>query len=188
MNELRPFPSPTNEEEEFEGGDLKRRTFLGWLLSGGTLTIGALLSIPLVRFAIYPLTTKTTETIWSDLGAVDEFESVTAPVKKVITITQIDGWRKIISEKSVYVDRNEAGDLKVLSAICPHLGCSTRWDEVSTNFFCPCHNGKFAQSGQLVSGPPPRGMDELESRITEGRLEVHYQLFRQLIKTKEILA
>lgn len=188
MNELSPFFPQPNEEQEPEGEDVKRRTFLGWLLSGGTLAVGTLLSIPLVRFALYPLTTKTTETIWSDLGAVDEFESATVPVKKVITITQIDGWRKIISEKSVYVHRDESGKLKVFSAICPHLGCSVRWDEAHTNYFCPCHTGIFTPGGQLVSGPPPRGMDELESRITEGRLEVHYQLFRQLVKTKEVLA
>lgn len=167
---------------------VKRRKFLGWLLGGGTLTVAGLLSIPLIRFAIYPLTTRTTETIWSDLGPIEDFNSITVPVRKVITLTQIDGWRKVISEKTVYVVRDEAGTVKVLSAICPHLGCSIGWTETSTNFLCPCHKGVFTPAGQLVSGPPPRDMDELESRITEGRLQVHYQSFRQLVKTKEELA
>ena len=34
----------------------------------------------------------------------------------------------------------------------------------------------------------PRGMDELDSRVRDGRVQVRYQYFRQLVPTKEVVA
>jgi len=165
-----------------------RRTFLGWLLGLGTVTVGGFLSVPLFRFALHPLTDVTTETGWSDLGTVEELSAITAPKKMVITVNQVDGWRKVIQDKSVYVIKESDGKLKVLSSICPHLGCSVRFNEAEKNFACPCHKGVFEGSGKLVSGPPPRSLDELDSRIADGKLQVRYQSFRQLVPTKEVIA
>ncbi|MDP4219196.1 MAG: ubiquinol-cytochrome c reductase iron-sulfur subunit [Bacteroidota bacterium] len=165
-----------------------RRSFLGWLLGIGTVTVGGLLSVPLVRFALHPLTDVTTETAWSDLGSVDELSTITAPKKVVITVNQVDGWRKVIQEKSVYVVKEGDGKLKVLTSICPHLGCSVRYDDGDKKFACPCHKGVFETDGKLVSGPPPRNLDELDSRIADGKLQVRYQSFRQLVPTKEVIA
>src|SRR5713226_931278 len=165
-----------------------RRSFLGVLLGIGTVSVGALLSVPLARFALHPVLATTTETTWSDLDAVDEFSSITSPVKRLITVEQRDGWRKMLSEKSVYVTRGADGQLRALSSICPHLGCSIPWNEAKGQFICPCHVGVFAPDGGLISGPPPRAMDELETRIQDGRLKVRYQYFRQLVPTKEVIA
>ena len=161
---------------------------LGVLIGVGAAGAGALLAIPLVRFALHPILAKTTETAWSDLGAADEFASLTAPMKQLIKVEQLDGWRRIISEKSVYVTKGANGQLRVLSSICPHLGCSVAWNDVKTQFVCPCHVGVFAQDGALVSGPPPRSMDELETKVEDGRLKARYQYFRQLVPTKEVIA
>jgi Rieske Fe-S protein len=165
-----------------------RRSFLGWLLGIGTVTVGGFLAVPLVRFALHPLTNTTTETGWSDLGSVDELSAITAPKKVVITVNQVDGWRKVILDKPVYVVKGADGKLKVLTSICPHLGCSVRYNDVDQKFACPCHKGVFANDGKLVSGPPPRNLDELDSRIAEGKLQVRYQSFRQLVPTKEVIA
>ena len=163
-----------------------RRPFLGVLL-GFMSTIGALFAIPLVRFALHPVLGKSVESAWSDLGAVDEFAAVTAPVKRIARIEQLDGWRRIISEKPVYVIKGSDGQLRTLSTVCPHLGCSITWKEERQQFGCPCHMGVFAADGALVSGPPPRSMDTLEHRVENGRIQVRYQYFRQLAPTKELI-
>ena len=150
--------------------------------------MSALLSVPLVRFALHPILAKTTETAWSDLGAVDEFATINGPVKRLIKVEQRDGWRKIVSEKPVYVTKGADDQLSVLSSICPHLGCSIPWNETKTQFICPCHTGIFAPDGKLLSGPPPRAMDSLETKIEDGRLKARYQYFRQLVPTKEVIA
>src|SRR5262249_8639619 len=142
------------------------------LLGLGSVGVGALLSGPLVRFALHPVLAKTTETAWSDLGAIDEFSSITSPVRRLITVEQRDGWRKVISEKSVYVTKGADGQLRVLPSICPHLGCSVPWNEAKEQFVCPCHVGVFGPDGALIAGPPPRAMDELLTKTEGGRLNV----------------
>ena len=156
-----------------------RRSFLGALLAIGASGVTALLAVPLARFSLHPLWRKTSEVLWSDVGSADQFTSVTAPVKLLIGVEQRDGWRKILSTKPVYVTRTAHGRLRLLSAVCPHLGCAVAWNETKGQFVCPCHVGVFAADGALVSGPPPRGMDELESTVENGRLKVRYQYFRQ---------
>jgi menaquinol-cytochrome c reductase iron-sulfur subunit len=157
------------------------------LLAAGTAAVSALLSVPLIRFALYPLLTSTTETRWSELGAAAEFSSIATPVKRVITVEQRDGWRKVIAERSVYVCKGEDGRLRVLSVVCPHLGCSVPWIEAKKEFICPCHGAVFSPDGARIGGPAPRSMDELPTRIQDGKLLVRYQYFRQLMPTKEVI-
>jgi Rieske Fe-S protein len=144
--------------------------------------------VPLIRFALHPLLTKTTEIGWSDVGKIDEFVSLTAPLKKLIRVEQRDAWRKIISERAVYVVPAENRTIRVLSPICPHLGCSVPWNETKREFICPCHVAIFAIDGTKISGPAPRSMDDLESKVEDGMLRIRYQYFRQLIPTKEALS
>lgn len=167
---------------------ISRRSFLGVLLGFGSVVVGGVLAVPLVRFALHPLFDVTTKTAWSNIGPIDEFASLTAPVKKVITVEQRDGWRRIVSDKAIYVLPVKDGPARVLSPICPHLGCSIPWSEAKREFLCPCHGAVFAEDGARISGPAPRSMDDLESRVENGVLQVRYQYFRQLIATKEVLA
>jgi Rieske Fe-S protein len=45
-----------------------------------------------------------------------------------------------------------------------------RWIAEQDRFFCPCHNGVFDKSGNVVSGPPPRALDRFETKIEDGVL------------------
>lgn len=167
---------------------VSRRSFLGVLLGFGSAVMGAALAVPLIRFALHPLLTTTTKIGWSDVGKLDEFTSLTAPVKKLIKVEQRDAWRRIVSEKAVYVMPPKDGVIRVLSPICPHLGCSIPWSEEKQKFTCPCHGAVFAKDGARISGPSPRSMDDLETTIENGMVKVQYQYFRQLIPQKETLS
>jgi menaquinol-cytochrome c reductase iron-sulfur subunit len=164
-----------------------RRSYIGWLMGLCTAGVSAVLAIPLVRFAIYPLTAETTKTAWSDVGASSEFSSLTEPVQRPVTVEQLDGWRKTVSNKIVYVTKNDAGQLSVLSAICPHLGCSVQWSGRKKEFACPCHGATFATDGKCTGGPAPRAMDSLESSVSGDRLMVRYRYYRQLVPDKQII-
>lgn len=183
MSEADPAPAISRDEDS-----VTRRSFLGALLGFGTAVIGAALSVPLIRFALHPLLTKTTEIGWSDVGKIEEFASLTVPAKRLIKIEQRDAWRKIISEKAVHVLPPKNGTVRILSPICPHLGCSIPWNETKQEFICPCHVAVFSMDGTKISGPAPRSMDDLESKVEDGVLKVRYQYFRQLIPTKEALS
>jgi len=167
---------------------VSRRSFLTVLLGFVSVVMGAALSVPLIRFALHPLVATTTKIGWSDVGKLDEFTSLTAPVKKLIKIDQRDAWRRIVSEKPVYVLPPKDGVVRVLSPICPHLGCSIPWNEDKQEFICPCHTAIFAKDGSHISGPAPRAMDDLETKVEDGMVKVHYQYFRQLIPQKEPLS
>lgn len=181
--------STTAEEYKKLGGAASsRRSFLALLLSAGAASVGALLSVPLLRFLLHPLVKAKTQASWKEIGSVEDLASVTSPVKKLVKVEQRDGWRKIVSEKAVYVSRDANGDLCTLSSVCPHLGCSIAWHDDKNKFICPCHNGQFTAEGKLLGGPPPRGMDRLESKVEDGKLVVHYQTFKQLVPNKEVIA
>jgi menaquinol-cytochrome c reductase iron-sulfur subunit len=149
--------------------------------------IGSLLAVPLIRFTLFPLIRRTTAVKNSPLGPVSEFSSMTELVLRTIQIEQIDGWRKAISEKAVYVTKDQQSQLRVLSAICPHLGCTVPWNKDRKEFVCPCHGGTFAPDGNRVSGPSLRGMDALGTSVEGGQLTVRFQYFRQLVSDKEVI-
>jgi menaquinol-cytochrome c reductase iron-sulfur subunit len=164
-----------------------RRSFLAALLGVGAVFVGALLSVPLIRFALFPLIRRTTELKGSPVGALTDFASSTEPVMRTIQIEQVDGWRKAVSEKAVYVTKDSQGQLRVLTSICPHLGCTVPWNKEKKEFVCPCHGGTFAPDGSRVSGPSLRGMDTLETSTENGQLLVQFQYFRQLVSDKEVI-
>jgi menaquinol-cytochrome c reductase iron-sulfur subunit len=164
-----------------------RRSFLGVLLGLGSLFVGALLSVPLIRFALFPLLRQTTDLKSSPVGEVSEFSRLTEPVLRTIQIEQVDGWRKVVTEKAVYITKDSQGQLRVLTSICPHLGCTVPWNKEKGEFICPCHGATFTADGTRVSGPSLRGMDALETSVQDGRLLVRFQYFRQLVSDKEVI-
>ena len=164
-----------------------RRSYLGWLMGLCGAGVCAALSVPIIRYALYPLSAKTTETKWSDAGPASDFASISEPVQRQITAQALDGWEKTASNKVVYVTKSASGQLEVLSAVCPHLGCSVQWAGSEHKFVCPCHGATYSPDGARLGGPAPRGMDSLESQVQNGRLMVRYQSFRQLVPTKEVI-
>jgi menaquinol-cytochrome c reductase iron-sulfur subunit len=165
----------------------ERRSFLRALLGVGSVVVGSLLSVPLIRFALFPLLRRTTELKSSPLGALSEFSSLTEPLVRTIQIEQVDGWRKAVSEKAVYITKDTKGNLCVLTSVCPHLGCTVPWNKEKHQFVCPCHGGVFSADGTRISGPSQRGMDTLETSVENGQLLVRFQYFRQLVPDKEVI-
>lgn len=167
---------------------ISRRSFFGALLAIGSAGMGAILAVPVLRYVLYPLYSKSAGTGWSDIGDASEFLGTKVPVRKTITFTQHDGWREVVSAQSVYVSQNKGGQLEVLSAICPHLGCSVSWQADHDKFVCPCHGGEFKADGQHIFGPPPRGMDHLPTQVKDGKLQVHFEYFRANVPNQEKLS
>ena len=73
-----------------------RRSFLGALLAVGGAATAAALAVPIIRFVLYPLRNTTTEVQWSDIGPASDFASLTAPMRTLITVEQVDGIHKLL--------------------------------------------------------------------------------------------
>jgi menaquinol-cytochrome c reductase iron-sulfur subunit len=144
--------------------------------------VGALLSVPVLRYILYPLTARSDESDWAEARfAASEIQM---PLRLTLDLRQRDGWREVDSHPVVYILKT--GDqFRAMSAICPHLGCTVSWDMGREQFVCPCHAGAFSPDGVNLSGPPPRPLDALETRMADGKLMVRYQNFRPDTRRKE---
>lgn len=55
---------------------------------------------------------------------------------------------------AAYMD--EAGELRLMSARCTHMGCTVAWNPAEQTFDCPCHGSRFSSIGEVVNGPAGR--------------------------------
>jgi Rieske Fe-S protein len=49
--------------------------------------------------------------------------------------------------------------------ICTHLGCQIDWQGDVMEFYCPCHDGRYDQFGEVVAGPPPVPLEQFPVQI-----------------------
>ncbi|HNP18812.1 MAG TPA: Rieske (2Fe-2S) protein [Fulvivirga sp.] len=65
---------------------------------------------------------------------------------------------------------------------CTHLSCAVRYEGKTKKIECPCHHGFFdADTGEVLQGPPPRPLPQLEVVINEGKVYV-----REMKETKSV--
>ncbi len=64
--------------------------------------------------------------------------------------------------KQIAAYRDESGDLRSFSAVCPHLGCIVRWNGEQKSFDCPCHGSRFDLEGEVIEGPALKGLPRVE--------------------------
>jgi len=80
------------------------------------------------------------------------------------------GWIVNEEEISAYILTDDGRNYIALSNICTHLGCRVRWISDQQQFFCPCHNAVFNKEGDVVSGPPPRPLDQYPVKVEDGQI------------------
>lgn len=72
------------------------------------------------------------------------------------------GEGKIIGDAAVY---NDNGQVRAMSKVCTHLGCSVAWSAEEKSFNCPCHGSKFNPDGSVKNGPAEEPLEPLEISI-----------------------
>ncbi|MEO8499371.1 MAG: ubiquinol-cytochrome c reductase iron-sulfur subunit [Vicinamibacteria bacterium] len=121
---------------------------------------------------------------WIDLGPAGEIGE--GPWKARRFRRQIeDRWKKTVVDESVYL-RRQGDAIEAVSAICTHTGCLVQ--RVSDGFGCPCHKSDFDAEGRPTSGPAPRPLDRLETKVEGGRLKLRFIKFRPGLSTSEPMA
>jgi len=131
---------------------VKRRSFIDIFFGGSLLATIAAFLYPVVR---YVLPSKSTGVIQNSVTAAKVGE-LPPNAAKVF---------KFGSAPAVLVNTAE-GTLVALSAVCTHLTCTVRYDGETGTLFCPCHNGRFDLSGNVLSGPPPRPLETYAVEVT----------------------
>lgn len=46
------------------------------------------------------------------------------------------------------------------------------WHADREMFISPCHNGLFIFDGEVLGGPPPRPLDQFQTRIESGQIKI----------------
>ena len=148
-----------------------RRTFLGFMIwaIGGLISMGV--GVPAIIYVIAPSIQRKATEDWIRVGSTSKIELGTPTLFKVKIKRQV-GWNVNEEELSVYVITENGRDFQALSNICTHLGCRVRWVSDQEKFFCPCHNAIFDKDGAVVSGPPPKPLDQFQVKVENDQLYI----------------
>lgn len=67
---------------------------------------------------------------------------------------------------------HDEGGLYAISSACTHLGCIAARDDKG-EFLCLCHGSEFTETGKVIAGPAPKGLNWLAlSRSPDGQIVV----------------
>ena len=124
----------------------ERRTFLDALLTVGFVSTAAAIAYPVARFLVPPTAGEpATESVVA--GRAAALRPNSAAIFK-------------FGSKPGIVVRTADGDVRAFSAVCTHLDCTVQFKSDTTQLWCACHNGTYDLGGNVVSGPPPRGLEK----------------------------
>jgi cytochrome b6-f complex iron-sulfur subunit len=123
-----------------------RRTFLDALLSVGFVSTAVAIAYPVAQYLVPPASGEpATQTVVA--GRAGALRPNSAAIFK-------------FGSKPGIVVRTADGDVRAFSAVCTHLDCTVQFKADTTQLWCACHNGTYDLGGNVVSGPPPRGLEK----------------------------
>jgi Rieske Fe-S protein len=124
----------------------KRRSFLGWILGGGFAASIFSFLYPAFRFMNPPLLPEAS-TNEVTAGKVQELKPNSGKIVK-------------FGSRPALLIRVNDTEWRAFSAICTHLNCTVQYQDSTQQIWCACHNGFYDMNGKVVSGPPPRPLEE----------------------------
>lgn len=140
--------------------------------------IGLVIGLPTVAYLLSPSLRKDEDNSIIDLGPLENFP-IGIPTKFEFTRTKVNGWERTATNYGLYVVRRGNNEVRVFSDVCTHLGCRITWHADQKHYISPCHDGHFDLLGNVVSGPPPRPLDEFVTHIENGNLIVSLPPFKR---------
>lgn len=152
----------------------------------GGCAVAAAAAIPAAAFVAAPASSKGAGGRWVRTLRLDQLVD-DQPKRVAIVADRRDAWtlERNVELGSVWLVKH--GDtITAFSAVCPHLGCSVNVAPGAgagpgargAGFACPCHTSAFDADGKRQSGPSPRDMDVLATRVEEGFVAVDFRRFR----------
>ncbi len=72
---------------------------------------------------------------------------------KVEDVAPGEGKVLVVDGKRLALYREPTGELRAVSAVCPHLGCIVHFNDAERTWDCPCHGSRFTTRGAVLDGP-----------------------------------
>lgn len=163
--------TPEEKQPSQEQEAINRRKFL----EIATLSIGSVIALgvaaPAIAYVVGPSLQNNDSQEWIRLGSASRVE-IGVPTLFKVKIKRQVGWIENEEELAVFVITENGVDYIALSNICTHLGCRVRWIDDNGQFFCPCHNAVFDKEGNVVSGPPPKPLNQYQVKLENNQLYI----------------
>lgn len=153
---------PENPESANEL-ELSRRAFMDRSIKAIAAFMSISLGVPALGYLISPALQQQ-ESQWVKLGRASQVKP-DVPTLFTVTIKQTTGWVQAETQLAYFVYTTDGQNFRVMSNICTHLGCQTHWNEVEGVIECPCHGGQFDVHGNVIGGPPPRPLKQVEFKL-----------------------
>lgn len=162
-----------------------RRSFLVAAVALGSAAMGALLAIPGISYVVDPLLRGAGKKgRWIRVAALDALGS-DHPIAHPVVGALTDAWTRADRVRLGTVWLRRKGEaVQAFTAECPHLGCKVGYDRAHKKFACPCHDSAFSEEGEVLGGPAPRGLDPLDARVVDGKVEVRFVRFRPQVRER----
>jgi len=125
-----------------------RKEFLNYIIGISGAALAGSVLFPMLKY-IYP----------PEGSDIDISEAVAAKVGELLPNSA-----KIFrfGNKPAILINTPGGALKAFNAVCTHLNCTVQYSQETSHIWCACHNGRFDLSGKVISGPPPKPLEEFK--------------------------
>jgi len=175
-----------DDDDRSGRADSGRRAALRTIAAGGVVGCGVL-AVPAARLLTAPAAGGASSGVWIKALALDALaEGV--PKRVTLIADHRDAWtlEKQVELGAVWLVRRGAA-VSAWSTVCPHLGCAVDQNAAGPGFYCPCHDSAFDPEGRRMTGPSPRDLDALKTRVDDGVVFVQFQRFRQGTQDKQAI-
>jgi cytochrome b6-f complex iron-sulfur subunit len=135
-------PAPSPKPSAF----VPRRQFIQL----GLLTMGAAWLGTWLQTRLFPSTNTTEEA---------------TPVSFPLSDLPVGGTKAITYGGTPLMVVRTPESLRAFSLVCTHLGCLVEWQTDKNEFYCPCHDGRFDEFGDVLAGPPPIPLEQFPVNV-----------------------
>jgi Rieske Fe-S protein len=159
--------------------DESRRGFLSKVSAACAAVSALLVGFPVVRSFVSPSLRRPVADSWVKVADDIALLDVGVPVRVNFVQQLQDAWVETRALNAVWLYTEDGDKFRAYNGHCTHLGCAYVYDKDLKHFFCPCHRGQFdVKSGEVLAGPPPRPLDELQVEIRDSAVWVKYLDYR----------
>ena len=158
VNDRAEMDNPGEENSGVQSGrspDGARRRFCQVAIGGTAVASAAAVGYPIVTFLRLP----------KSLGPEERME---VPLEELAE--GYGYWGEHRGRQIVVVKLND--EIRAFDGTCPHLGCIVQWESASRGFHCPCHNARFDDLGNPISGPVATGLRRVEFVVEDNVLKI----------------
>lgn len=127
-----------------------RREFLNWSLVASFTTLMATVVGPVWRF-----------TFPGEVGP----EPTEVELKDFPELLPRSGKIFKFGRRPAIMLKTPDGNLKAFTAVCTHFECTVQYKNDTNQIWCACHNGFYDTDGKVVSGPPPKPLEEYDVTV-----------------------